>query len=316
MRLFFSLVLMAVVAECSMALIWAQDLAPRAYIITPVNSNAVTLTYSFYNGDILFDGALPVTNASATVHVPTFSLYHALDFFGRSANIVAALPYGVGHYQGDVGGNATAIYRSGMLDSAYRFAVNLRGGPAMQASEMRKWHQKLLVGASIKVLAPTGQYDPTKLVNYGTNRWSFRPEIGLSRRWGDWVLDTYGGVWLYTTNPEYYSHNQVYPGTRSQQQSPIGSFEGHLSYDVKPRLWASLDGNFWFGGSTSINGVENIKTSQRNSRIGGTLSVPVTKHQSLKWSYSRGDYTRFGGDFNNVAFAWQYSWIGWPKWQK
>jgi hypothetical protein len=96
----------------------------------------------------------------------------------------------------------------------------------------------------------------------------------------------------------------------------MGSFEGHLSYDVKPRFWASLDGNFWFGGSTSINGVENAKTAQRNSRIGATLSVPVTKHQSLKWSYSRGDYTRFGGDYNNVSFAWQYSWLGWPKWQK
>ncbi|MGA7293162.1 MAG: transporter [Terriglobales bacterium] len=313
MRLFFTLLLSVAIGGFSLPQLWAQDLAPRAYVITPLRSNAITFTYSFYTGSVLLAGAVPITNASATVHVSTFSIYHSLNFFGRSANIVASLPYGVGNFQGDVGGNQTAVYRSGLLDAVFRFAVNLKGGPAMDLPEIRNWHQKTLIGLSLKVVSPTGQYDPTKLVNFGTNRWAFKPEVGVSRRWGHWLLDTYGGAWFYTTNPDYYSRNQVYPGTRSQEENPIGSFEGHLSYDVRPRLWASLDGNFWFGGQTSINGVENSSTLQLSSRIGGTISVPVSKHQSLKISYSHGDYIRYGGDFSNVNVAWQYSWVGWPK---
>src|SRR6266404_2613788 len=40
------------------------------------------------------------------------------------------------------------------------------------------------------------------------------------------------------------SHNAFSPGTQTQSQASIGAFEGHLSYDVKRRLWFSLDGNF------------------------------------------------------------------------
>jgi len=313
MRLSFKCLLTLVCSAASLSPLWSQDLAPRAYVITPLHSNALTLTYSLYSGNILLDGALPVTDASATVHVPILSLYHALNFFGRSANIVATLPYGVGDFQGKLLTTQTTVHRSGLLDSSFRFSVNLKGGPAMDARQMSQWRQKTLIGVSLRVVAPTGQYDPTKLVNFGANRWAFKPEIGLSKRWGNWLLDTYGGAWLYTTNNEYFSKNQYYPGIRSQSQAAIGSFEGHLSYDVKPRLWASLDGNFWVGGSTTVNGVPNSNTQQRNSRIGGTFSYPVSKHQSLKVSYSRGDYIRFGGNFNNVSCAWQYSWLGWPK---
>ena len=114
------------------------------------------------------------------------------------------------------------LYRSGLADSVYRFSVNLKGGPAMTPQEFSKWKQKLLLGASLKVIAPTGQYDPTKLINWGSNRWSFKPEFGYSQRWGKWVLDGYAGAWFFTTNHDFWSRNAYYPGTRSQSQSPIG----------------------------------------------------------------------------------------------
>jgi len=162
-------------------------------------------------------------------------------------------------------------------------------------------------------VAPTGQYDPTKLINWGNNRWAFKPEVGYSRRRKNWLVDAYLGGWFYTTNPEFFSRNQFFPGTRTQSESPIVVFEGHLSYDFKPRLWVSLDGNFWYGGETSLSGVPNAKTTERNSRIGATASIPISKHQSLKFSYNNGAYIYYGGNFQNVSVAWQYSWIGWPK---
>ena len=291
----------------------AQDLAPRAYIVTPVHSNAVILVFSFFDGGLVFDNSVPITGATARVNVPAFSYYHSLRFFGRSANFTGSLPYGIGNVRGTVLDAETKAYRSGLFDAAFRFSVNLMGAPAMDVSDFRSWRQKTILGVSLRVVTPTGQYDPTKLINYGANRWAFKPEIGLSRRWGHWVLDSYGGTWMFTRNQEFFSHNQFSSRTNVQAQKPMFAFEGHLSYDVKPRMWASLDGNFWVGGRTSINGVQNANSLQRNSRIGSTVSLPLSTHQSLKFSYSRGAYIRYGGNFNNVSVGWQYSWLGRPN---
>jgi hypothetical protein len=313
MQCFFKLGLSVAVAVGFLQTLSAQDLAPRAYVITPLHSNAVTLTWSFYDGSINYNGALPISDATGRYNVPIFSYYHSFNFFGRSANVVASLPYGVGHFEGTVSGAGDRLYRSGLLDSVFRFSVNLMGGPAMPLQKYVKWKEKGLLGASVKVIAPTGQYDPTKLINWGTNRWSFKPEVGYSRRWRKWVLDGDFGVWFFTTDSDFWSRNIYYSGTRSQTQEPIGSVEGHLSYDFKPRLWASLDGNFWFGGKTSVSGIQNSLSEQTNSRVGSTVAVPITKHQSLKFSYSNGAYVRFGGNYQSVSAAWQYSWQGKPQ---
>jgi Putative MetA-pathway of phenol degradation len=313
MDLLLKVALLSILAICWPQWLYTQDLAPRAYLITPVHSNAVTVTYSFYDGNILFDGTIPITDSTARVNVSVLSLSHSLNFFGRSANFTASLPYGVGNFRGQVLGAEANAYRSGLLPSSFRFSMNVLGGPAMDIHEFRNWQQKTVLGISLKIVPPSGQYDAAKLVNYGTNRWAFKPEIGLSRRRGHWVIDTYGAVWFFTANSEFFSRNQLSRGINTQEQSPTGSFEGHLSYDVKPRLWASLDGNFWFGGTTRLNGVENAATVQRNSRIGGTVSIPVSKRQSLKFSYNDGAYIRYGGNFHNLSIAWQYSWVGTPK---
>ena len=291
---------------------WAQDLAPRAYIITPIHTNAVTLAYSFSTGNLILDGSSPITDATAKLNTPVLSLFHTLSFFGRSANLTASLPYGVGNFRGTVADAEAHAYRSGMLDSSFRFSVNLKGGAAMDQRDFVKWRQKTLLGVSIRVVAPTGQYNSAKLINYGANRWAFKPEIGLSRRWGHWVVDTYVAGWFFTANHDFFSPDPASP-KNTRTESPVFAFEGHLSYDVRPRLWASFDGNFWVGGSTSINGVENTSTQQRNSRVGTTMSVPVTRHQAFKVSYNRGAYVRYGGNYDTVSVAWQYSWQGRPN---
>jgi hypothetical protein len=294
---------------CPIGVLHAQDLSPRAYVITPVHSNAVILTWAFYDGGVNFNGSVPISGATGTYNVPIFSLYHTLNFFGRSANLTASLPYGVGTFSGNVFGKQQSIYRSGLLDTTVRFSVNLKGGPAMTPREFAKWKQKTLLGVSLKMIAPTGQYEPTKLVNWGINRWAFKPEVGYSERWNHWVLDGYAGAWFYTMNPASFDA----PVPRPQTEAPIGSLEGHLGYDFRPRYWVTFDGNFWWGGVTSLNGIQNLATEQTGSRIGGTGSIPLGKHQSVKISYSNGTYIRFGGNYQNLSVAWQYSWLGRPN---
>jgi hypothetical protein len=290
----------------------AQDLSPRAYVITPVHSNVIILSNGYFSGDLDINGAFPITDASGSYNVPIFSYYHSFRLFGRSANATGVLPYGVGNFEGEsTVGKTKSVYRSGLLDAGARISVNLKGGPAMELPQFSKWKQKTLVGVSLRVIAPTGQYSQNLLINWGTNHWSFKPEIGYSHRFKrNWLVDTYAGVWFFTTNPAFFS---LTPPPQSHSVSPMGSFEGHLSYDLKPRLWVSLDGNFWFGGAATSGGVLNPNTSQLSSRIGVTGSLPLSRHQAFKVSYSDGTYYRVGGDYKNVTVAWQYSWFGKPN---
>jgi Putative MetA-pathway of phenol degradation len=181
----------------------AQDLRPRAYVITPSHSNAIILGYAFNDGTAFFGSVLPITNTSGQYSVPNFSYYHSLSLFKRSANFTATLPYVVGSFQGEVKGSEQKIYRSGLADSIFRFSVNLTGGRAMAPRDFAKWKQKTILGASVQVVAPTGQYYPSHLINPGSNRWAFKPELGFSQRWGNWILDAYGAAWLFTVNTNY-----------------------------------------------------------------------------------------------------------------
>lgn len=304
------LVLWAAIALFLSPLLRGQSLAPRAYLITPVGSNAITITSNVYSGDILFDNTVPITGASGTINLIVPTYYHALGFFGRSANITVGMPYAVGTFQGLVVNQEQTTYRSGLGDGAIRFSVNLKGGPAMNLAEFMNWKQKRLLGVSLGVQFPSGQYDPAKLINVGNNRWAFKPEAGYSQRWGRWVLDVYGAVWFFTANREFFSRNSFFPGTQRRTQESIGAMEAHLSRDFKPGVWVSVDANFWNGGRISVNGVQKADSLQRNSRVGTTAAFRISKHQSVKFSYARGAYIRFGGDYQAVALAWQYAWIG------
>lgn len=304
---FTFLLLLACMVAVVVPPVRAQDLAPRAYVITPTGFSAVTLTWTSFDGGVNFNGTVPITGATGTYSISSFTYYHSFSFFGRSANFTASLPYGVGTFQGKVQQEQRSVYRSGLLDFVGRFSVNLMGGHAMPAEKFARWKQKVLLGASLKVIAPTGQYDPAKLVNWGINRWALKPEFGYSEQRGNWLVDGYAGAWFYTTNPESFS----VPAPKPQTEQPIGSLEGHLSRNFKPGTWASLDANFWWGGITGLSGIQNLATKQTGSRIGATFAWRFSRHQSLKFSYSDGTYIRFGGNYQTVQAAWQYSWFGW-----
>lgn len=286
----------------AMDLASGQDLAPRAYLITPTGSNAVTLAYSDNDGSVFIDPSLPIQDLKIRFQTQAISYYRAYGLWGRSSNVTFYLPYALGTASGTLEGSATQAYRSGLADGRIRLAINLKGGPALSPGEFSSWHEKFLIGASFTTLLPIGQYDPARIMNSGANRWAFKPEIGVSRRWGHWVLDVYAGGWFFTANGEYF------PGTSVRTQQPTSADEAHFTYYFKPRLWASLDGNFWVGGRSAVNGQKN-SDEQRDSRAGFTVTVPITRDQSIKFSYARGAYVQIGGDYRTFSLAWQYSWF-------
>jgi hypothetical protein len=280
----------------------AQDLEPRAYAASPIGANFVVVAGGRSAGDVLVDPSLPVEDVRATVNSIALGGGTTFAFFGRTALILAAFPYAWAEASGRVGETTAGVSRSGLADPRAKFSVNLVGGLALTPAEFARAKRPTIVGVSVSALAPLGQYDRTKLVNLGTNRWAFKPEAGISHLIGDWTVEGSAGVWLFTANNEFYTGSSV----RTQQ--PVFAFQAHASYTVKPRLWASFDATWYSGGTTTVDG-ENKGDRQDNSRAGATLSLPLWRQQSLKLAYSRGTTTRIGSDFSTFSAAWQLSWF-------
>ena len=281
-----------------------QDLEPRAYAASPTGLNFLVAGFGRSAGGVVVDPALPVEDVEATVDAFTVGAGTTFNLFGRTALLVGGAGYVRAEATGRVGEDAREVSRSGLADPRFKLSVNLLGGRALTAGEFaRAGERPTIVGVSLTVVPPLGKYDPSKLINLGSNRWSFKPEVGLSRLIRrKWTLDGYAGVWMFTENGEFY------PGTAVRTQQPVLTLQGHISYTFKPRLWVAVDGTWYSGGTTSIDGVEKADL-QRNSRLGLTASLPITRQQSLKISGSTGATTRIGADFQTVGVAWQLSWL-------
>ena len=280
----------------------AQDMEPRAYSNSPTGANFLVLGYAHSTGDVLFDATLPLADVNASLNAGILGLGRTFGIAGRLALLTAALPYSWGDIEGRVFEEARRVTRSGLVDPRVKLSVNLLGPPAMSPKEFVRAPRQTVVGASVTAVIPVGQYDPAKLINLGTNRWAFKPEVGVSHPEGRWDLDAYAGVWLFSENDAFF------PGAATRRQDPIVAIQGHASYTFKPRGWAAFDATWYGGGKTTVdNGVPSSRLS--NTRFGATVAWPLGRQQSVKLAYGAGALTRVGSDFRTLAIAWQYVWM-------
>jgi hypothetical protein len=278
----------------------AQQLEPRAYSPSPVGTNFVLLPYTYQTGSVLVDPSLPVKDVDATINAVSAGYSHTFSFFGRSASAALILPYVWLKATGEVFEQARTATRSGQGDMTVRLTTNLLGGPALTPQEFAHMIPETTLGASLVVSMPTGQYDSTKFINIGTNRWAFKPELGLSHPVGRWSFEAYAGVWLYTANDDYVG--------RSRTQEPLFALQGHVAYTFLPGLWLAVDGTWYSGGQTSVNGVLDLDR-QQNTRFGATLAVPLGRGHSVKVVWSKGGSARIGQDFTTTGLTYQYRWF-------
>jgi hypothetical protein len=266
-----------------------------------VGLNFVLLSASHTTGDILFDPSGPVSNVDAHMNAAVAGYGHTFGLFDHLASVTLAVPYAWGKISGDVGEDRHEIHRSGLGDAQFRFALNLIGLPALTAKEFAVRTPQTTVGLSLTVTPPVGQYDATKVINIGSNRWALRPQIGIACPIGRWYVEGYAGTWFFTRNDDYY-------GGVGREQQPIETLQAHVSYTVQPRMWVAADYTYYEGGRSTVNGIENHDRVS-NSRAGLTLSVPAGRSQSIKFLWSKGMSVSAGGDFTTYAIAWQYAWF-------
>ena len=280
----------------------AQDIEPRSYSNAPVGVNFLIAGYAYTRGGLAFDSDLPISDVNLHTSSGLFAYARSLDVFGLSGKFDAIVPYtflsGSAIYQDQ------AINRvvNGFTDSRFRLSVNLYGAPALSASEFRDYHQDLIVGASLQVSVPWGQYDASRVVNLGNNRWSFKPEIGISKALGPWTLEFQAAATLFTDNDNFY-------GGSRRSQDPLYSAQAHAIYGFPSGVWTSVDATYFTGGRTTVDGsLDN--NLQQNWRVGATLAMPVDRRNSVKLYASSGVSARTGNNFDLIGVAWQYRWGG------
>jgi len=279
----------------------AQDMEPRAYSDSPIDTNFLLASYLRTTGAISVDPSIPIANVKASINTGLLGYSRTFDLFGQTASGAIVIPYFDARVSGDVFDSRKEISRQGVGDIRLRIAENLIGGPALTPAEFAQREPKTTLGASFTMVAPTGDYNPQHLVNLGSHRWSFKPELGVSQPIGDWFADAAAGVWCFTDNSNFF-------GGHVRGENLLWSLQAHGGYNFRPGLWLAADVTHYFGGDTILDGV-NKRDFQSVTRFGATLSIPLRAGFSAKVAWASWLTAHNNGSYDTLSFALQYRWF-------
>jgi hypothetical protein len=280
----------------------AQDFEPRQYANAPIGVSFLAAGPTLTRLGFPLDPAVPLTDPQLNTYGAVLGYARVIRLGGQSAKLSIVAPYM--WLDGKALFNNEPVSREvdGLTDMKVRLAANLLGAPALGLKEFMDYRQDLVIGASLTVTCPTGQYDPERLVNLGANRWSFKGELGASQAVGRWIMELSATAEVFTDNTDFYIG-------RTREQDAVYAGKGHVIRNFAKGMWASVDVTYYAGGSTTIDGVFR-NDLQQNWRTGATFSTPLSKHHGLRFNWSAGVYARTGNNFDMVALTWQYRWGG------
>jgi hypothetical protein len=280
----------------------AQELEPRLLSNLPVGANFGVLAYNYARGNILLDPAVPVEDLDARLHTVIGAYARAIDIFGLSGKVDVVVPFAGGDWTGVLDGQDTARVATGFGDPRIRLSVNFVGAPALRPGEFRDYQQKTVVGASVQVIVPVGQYDSSKLLNLGSNRWTFRTQLGVSHTTGLWTFEGYGALWLFT-------HNTNYFGGSLLEQRPLFAAKIHVVRSLPKGFWLAFGAGYGSGGRGIVDG--DVRDNRLATfRLGLTLSIPLARRHSLQLFPQTAIRSGKGSDFDAISLAYQYRWGG------
>jgi hypothetical protein len=280
----------------------AQEIEPRAYSNVPVGMNFLVVAYAHATGGYAVDPSLPLDDAALRTNAILLGYARSIELAGQSGKLDVVLPHVWLEGSAEIAGIPQDRRVAGFGDPRIRFSWNLLGAPALTLKEFASYRQETIVGLSFQASLPLGQYDETRLVNLGTNRWWIKPELGVSHAAGRWTIEGAVAATVFTENDDYLNG-------RSRKQDPIYALQGGLIYGFGPGKWVALHGNYYTGGRTSVDGVEG-NDLQKNSLLRVTAAWPLNPRDSLKFFAGTGVSTRTGADFDTVSVAWQRRWGG------
>jgi hypothetical protein len=280
------------------ASIFSQDLEPRAYANVPKGINVLAFGYGYNKGNVLSDPSLPIKDFSINTQIFAVNYIRSFSLAKKLARVQVSIPMADMQGKLQMNGEEVTGSRTGFADARIRFGINLTGSPALDPKNFRQYQQKAIFGVSLVTSVPVGRYHNDKQINIGSNRWGFKPELGISKRFKHVYAEAYVGTWFYTNNTDYFGGNEL-------KQKPTLSLQAHASYYFKNQMWVGINTNWYKVGEVAINDVYSGDT-QKDWRVGVTFSVPITKTQSLRLQYHTGIYADLGLNYDSLTLAYQY----------
>jgi hypothetical protein len=294
-------------AWCALAILHGPDQAcaqftdAHSYDNTPVGINQLELDYAFVHANASIDTSLVIAGANLNLNQGTIDYTRYLGLFHRLAWVEAAVP--IARLGGSIAGTNIHASTAGAGDSSYALAMLLKGGPAMSVPEFNDYEPTTTVGVSFRFTAPTGLYNADRILNLGSDRWSFKPEIALSHPFGPeqkWQLDTYANAYFYTDNTAYH-------GPEILRQRPLAGLEGHISYSFNDSVWVSLDTRYAFRGTTFIDDVDQ-HNAQQNVILGSELNVSLNARHSLLFEFAKAVVHQNSPAVVGFSVKYDYTW--------
>jgi len=295
------LVCLALSFFCDPHTVRAQFTDPRNYTNAPVGVNQLELGYAYAHSNASIDTSITVAGAKFNLNEGIVDYTRYFSFFHRTAWLEPTIP--IAGLSGSISGTNIAASVTGAGDSEYQFATLLKGGPALSPNQFANYKPTATIGASFTFTAPTGLYDSDKLLNLGSNRWSFKPEVAFSQPFGagqKWEVDLYGNAYFFTDNTSYH-------GREILRQEPLPGIEGHLSYSFTGNLWASLDTRYSFRGDTLVNGV-NQNDSQQNFILGSEVNLSINPKNALIFTFAKALVHQNGPNATGFSVRYDYLW--------
>jgi Putative MetA-pathway of phenol degradation len=279
----------------------AQFSDPRTYENTPVGINQLEVSYAYVHANASIDTSLIVAGATFNLNQGIIDYTRYFGLLHRLMWVEVGVP--VAGLSGSISGTNIHGSTTGAGDSSYELAMLLKGGPALGVAQFENYKPTTTLGVSLTVTAPTGLYHPNKILNLGSDRWSFKPEIALSHPFGPehkWEFDAYANSYFYTDNTSYH-------GREILQQQPLPGVEGHISYSFNDSLWASLDTRYSLRGTTLVNSVDQ-NNAQQNLILGTEINVSINSRNSLVFEFAKALVHQNGPDLVGFSVKYDYTW--------
>ena len=279
----------------------AQFTDPRYYDNFPVGVHQFELGYAYVHANASIDPAIIIGNAKLNLNQGLIDYTYYFGFLRRTAWVSPAVP--VANLNGAISGTQINGSIVGAGDSSYQAAILLMGAPPLSPAEFDKYHPITTVGVSLTMTAPTGLYRPGKLLNLGSNRWSFRPEIGVSHPFGPkkkWVFDAY-------VNSSFYSVSASQGSTNRLHQKPLPGLEAHISYSLFSSLTGSIDTRCSIFGDQTLNG-QDQHNRQKNFLLGSEWALSVNPKNTFTLELAKALVHQNGPAIAGLSMRYDYFW--------
>ncbi len=259
----------------------ADELEPRRWSHLPINTNFFGIAYAYTDADIGFDPVIKLEDVTMELDTWAAKYIRTFALFDKTARLDLLQAYQKGRWYGKLDGVSAKTSRSGWSDTVLRFAVNLYGAPPLEGKQYAAYRAgtkiETIVGAGLSIQLPTGDYMDDKLINLGTNRFTFRPQVGVVHTRGKWSLETTAFVALYTDNNDFFNGRKL-------EQEPLYTVHSHLMYTFRPGLWAGASGGYDYGGISTVDG--DTKDDRKQNLIWAlSFGFPLHRYLGVKISY-------------------------------